>query len=401
MVRGGLSAQSTAKLLLCATVTSMLPAHLSGFMVRRISVATATCRAFVRSVPPVYFADGPRVPIAARATPSFSSSAGGGGSDDGCPLEFEELPYRGAEVRVSARNLHVDGRVSHGDDKSATTCSSTSSDAQFLDDLRSSLKYWSDHDYTSAWLHIPASRAGLVELLTSEAPSEEYGTTDTATAAGIDALSFDLHHINATESTIVLKKWLRPNAEDKIPPFASHQVGCAGFVLSEDNQLLLVREWAGPPSNRTPTKQWKLPGGLLDAGESFEEATCREVREETGVNCRFESVLSFWHRHGLVFGKSDFYYVSLLNPVSKDIAIDPVEVSACKWMPIEEFLTSQDHPLILHILDKVFELKNNGGSLEKLRNNKGRLRPIVDMAENDVQFPNRDPFPTYTGRISR
>ena len=360
----------------------MLPAHLSSFMVRRISVATARSRAFARSVPPVSFAGGPRVPVAARATPSFSSSAGGGGSDGGCPLEFEELPYRGAEVRVSC---------------------STSSDAQFLDDLRSSLKYWSDHDYTSAWLHIPASRAGLVEVLTSEATytRKEHATADTATAADIDALSFDLHHVNATESTIVLKKWLRPNAEDKIPPFASHQVGCAGFVLSEDNELLLVREWAGPPSNRTPTKQWKLPGGLLDAGESFEEATCREVKEETGINCRFESVLSFWHRHGLVFGKSDFYYVSLLNPVSKDIDIDPVEVSACKWMPIEEFLTSQDHPLILHVLDKVFELKNDGESLEKVRNHKGRLRPIVDIAENDVQFGNRDPFPTYTGRISR
>ena len=387
MVRCLLSTQSTAKLLLCATVTSMIPAHLSGFVVRPISVATA--RAFAQSVPRVSFAGGPRVP-------------GGGGSDDGaCPLEFEELPYRGAEVRVSARDLH-DGRVSQNDDKSATTCS-TSSDAQFLDDLRSSLKYWSDHDYTSAWLHIPASRAGLVELLTSEATSthKEHATTDTVTAADIDALSFDLHHVNATESTIVLKKWLRPNAEDKIPPFASHQVGCAGFVLSEDNELLLVREWAGPPSNRTPTKQWKLPGGLLDAGESFEEATCREVREETGINCRFESVLSFWHRHGLVFGKSDFYYVSLLNPVSKDIDIDPVEVSACKWMPIEEFLTSQNHPLILHVLEKVFELKNDGESLEKVKNHKGRLRPIVDMAENDVQFANRDPFPTYTGRISK
>lgn len=399
MVRGGFSAHSTAKLLLCATV--MLPAHLSGFMVRRISVAKA--RAFARSTPSVSFAGGPRVPIAARATPSFSSSSVGGGSDNYCPLEFKELPYRGAEVRVSARDLglHVDGRVSHDDDKSATTCS-TSSDAQFLDDLRSSLKYWSDHDYTSAWLHIPASRAGLVELLTSEATStrKEHATTDTDTDTAAD-LSFDLHHVNATESTIVLKKWLRPNAEDKIPPFASHQVGCAGFVLSEDNELLLVREWAGPPSNRTPTKQWKLPGGLLDAGESFEEATCREVKEETGINCRFESVLSFWHRHGLVFGKSDFYYVSLLNPVSKDIDIDPVEVSACKWMPIEEFLASQDHPLILHVLDKVFELKNDGESLEKVRNHKGRLRPIVDMAENDVQFGNRDPFPTYTGRISR
>jgi 8-oxo-dGTP pyrophosphatase MutT (NUDIX family) len=319
--------------------------------------------------------------VRSRATPisslQFLFASSSSSSVDGCPLEFEELPYRGAEVRLPVRDQLL------GDNGAGA-------DGRFLDELRSSLKYWAENDYTSAWLHIPTSRAGLLETLTSKA----------ATDTSIESLSFDLHHVNATESTIVLKKWLRPNAEDKIPPFASHQVGCAGFVLSEDNELLLVREWTGTPSNRTPTKQWKLPGGLLDAGESFEEATCREVYEETGVPCEFESVLSFWHRHGLVFGKSDFYYVSLLNPVKKDINIDPVEVSACKWTPLDEFLQTQDHPLILHVLEMVFGLKNDEESLETLRTVRERIRPKVEIVEGDIRFGNRDPFPTYTGRIS-
>lgn len=396
-------AQSPAKLLICAVV--MFPMPLFGGLARRTATAfvgsgagagrwrasvpmTRSMTAFAagRSVPTTAFAAGQRVPTTALAgqrlpTTSFSfssslqlfSSSSSSATDGGCPLEFEELPYRGAEVRLPARGNGAD------------------TDEQFLDQLKSSLNYWAENDYTSAWLHIPASRAGLVEALTSETATDP---------ASIDSLFFDLHHVNATESTIILKKWLRPNAEDKIPPFASHQVGCAGFVLSENNELLVVREWTGPPSNRTPTKQWKLPGGLLDAGESFEEATCREVIEETGVDCSFESVLSFWHRHGLVFGKSDFYYVSLLRPVNKDISIDPVEVSAAKWMPLDEFLQTQDHPLIFHILENVFELKNDEKSIEMLRNSKGRIRPIVEMVEGDVQFRNRAPFPTYTGRIS-
>ena len=375
-------AQSPAKLLICAIVIFSMP--LFGGLARRTATAfvgsgagAVRCRASVpmpRSTTSFSFSSSVPMP---RSTTSFSysssvpmprsttllsfSSSSSSATDGGCPLEFEELPYRGAEVRLPAR----------GDE-------AADSDEQFLDQLKSSLNYWAKNDYTSAWLHIPASRAGLVETLTD----------------------FDLHHVNATESTIVLKKWLRPNAEDKIPPFASHQVGCAGFVLSEDNELLVVREWTGPPSNRTRTRQWKLPGGLLDAGESFAEATCREVMEETGVDCSYESVLSFWHRHGLVFGKSDFYYVSLLRPINKDISIDPVEVSAAKWMPLDEFLQTQDHPLIFHILENVFELKNDEKSIERLRYSKERVRPIVEMVEGDVQFRNRDPFPTYTGRIS-
>ena len=212
-------------------------------------------------------------------------------------------------------------------------------------------------------------------------------------------LAFDLHHVNATENTIVLKKRIRPGDEDKIPPFATHQVGCAGFVLSDDNELLLVKEWSGPPSNRTPTKQWKLPGGLLDAGETFGEAACREVYEETGVECEFESVLAFWHRHGLMFGKSDFYYVCLLTPSSKDINIDPVEVSDATWMPIKEFLETQNHPLIHHVLKNVYHLDRDQPHL--LDGQNARLEPVIELLEGHVQFGERTPHPTYTGRRGR
>lgn len=291
----------------------------------------------------------------------FSSS-----SPESCPLPFETLPYRGAEVRVPEHR---------GD--------GTESDSAFLDRLRSALDYWTAHDYTSAWVHVPAARASLVESLTESEGDEG---------------CFDLHHVNATERTVVLKRWLRDGTEDKIPPLATHQVGCAGFVLSDENEILLVKEWRGPPSSRVQSEQWKLPGGLLDAGESFEEASCREVVEETGVDCTFESLLTFWHRHGLTFGKSDFYFVCLLRPKSKEVDIDPVEISAATWMPVEEFLSTQDHPLIHHILKNCF---HGLGESEEASNQKlsgQRLQPAFEMVEGFVQWPNRQPYPTYTGQ---
>ena len=38
---------------------------------------------------------------------------------------------------------------------------------------------------------------------------------------------------------------------------------------------------------------WKLPGGLVETGESIEQAVVREVWEETGINANFVSILGF------------------------------------------------------------------------------------------------------------
>ena len=183
----------------------------------------------------------------------------------------------------------------------------------------------------------------------------------------------------------------------KVPPFATHQIGTAGFVVNERNELLMIKEWqdvhteqsyrassstgtqavASAGSNggnsgsggnseeasgvggvsgvdgavehgrdsvqsvepikeladhRVPSLDWKLPGGMLDAGESFGEACAREVFEECGIHTEFDSILCFWHRHGLKpFGnKSDIYVVCAMSPRPGQSAldIDDHEISA-------------------------------------------------------------------------
>lgn len=285
-------------------------------------------------------------------------------STDGCPLPFEVGPYAAAEVAV-------DSAAGGADD----------GDENFLARLDRSIDFWRANDYTSAWVTVPVGRARLIEQLSSDDVHANFG--------------FDLHHTNATSRTITMKKWLNDGTEDKIPPWATHQVGCAGFVLNDDNELLLIKEWSGASSRRVPSRQWKMPGGLLDRGETFEEATCREVLEETGVSCDFESILTFWHRHGLKWHQSDLYYVGLLRPRSSELTACPVEVSAATWMHVDEVLATQDHPLIRHVLEKVFLLDGShrvGSS--------ARLTPAAEISAGAVQWPGRDPYPTYSS-VSR
>ena len=61
---------------------------------------------------------------------------------------------------------------------------------------------------------------------------------------------------------------------------SSPRVPCAGaVVVRPDGRLLLVQRGNEPDRGR-----WTLPGGKLEAGETFEQACAREVLEETGLS---------------------------------------------------------------------------------------------------------------------
>ncbi|HEX8083903.1 MAG TPA: NUDIX hydrolase [Solirubrobacteraceae bacterium] len=55
------------------------------------------------------------------------------------------------------------------------------------------------------------------------------------------------------------------------------EVHAAGGVVLRDGKVCVV--------HRPRYDDWTLPKGKLDAGESFEDAALREVREETGLRC--------------------------------------------------------------------------------------------------------------------
>lgn len=55
---------------------------------------------------------------------------------------------------------------------------------------------------------------------------------------------------------------------------STHLVSVAALVTNDNGDILLVK---------SPLRGWEYPGGLIEPGETFQQALHREVREEAGV----------------------------------------------------------------------------------------------------------------------
>ena len=55
----------------------------------------------------------------------------------------------------------------------------------------------------------------------------------------------------------------------------THFVSVAGLVYNDNNEILLVN---------SPIRGWEYPGGMVEPGETLQDALIREIKEETGVD---------------------------------------------------------------------------------------------------------------------
>lgn len=78
----------------------------------------------------------------------------------------------------------------------------------------------------------------------------------------------------------------------------------------------------------------KVCNKVYVAGEDLGAAAVREVKEETGVDAEFVSLVSFRHVHGVTFHCSDIYFIVHLRPISQTITMCPKELQACEWMKV-------------------------------------------------------------------
>ncbi|WOK95231.1 nudix hydrolase 2 isoform X2 [Canna indica] len=198
--------------------------------------------------------------------------------------------------------------------------------AAFLTLLRKSLTTWRMQGKKSIWIKLHIKLANLIEAAVKE--------------------GFWYHH--AEPNYLMLVRWLL-DTEHTIPANASHRVRVGAFVMNEKREILVVQE-----KNGILRGMWKFPTGVIEQGEDIHVGAMREIKEETGIDTEFVEILAFRQSHNAFFEKSDFFFMCMLRPLSRDICIQELEIEAAQWMPVEEYAAQpsvQNNDLFKYILD--------------------------------------------------
>ena len=132
-----------------------------------------------------------------------------------------------------------------------------------------------------------------------------------------------------------------PGSDKHLPTY--EQVSAGGVVF---------RGSAATPEvaivHMVPENRWQLPKGLIDKGETSEQAALREVREESGIVADLLApieTIEYWFTavwDGERRRYHKFVHFFLMQYVSGDTTDHDDEVDEARWVTVDEALTTLD-----------------------------------------------------------
>lgn len=99
----------------------------------------------------------------------------------------------------------------------------------------------------------------------------------------------------------------------------------AASVIVNNGMVLLVRHNYG-------RRNWEIPGGVSEPGESAEATARREAREEIGVDLEIDALTGvYWEPSWGGIGGHHFVFRAHLRPGSVPAVADPREILEVRW----------------------------------------------------------------------
>ena len=130
-----------------------------------------------------------------------------------------------------------------------------------------------------------------------------------------------------------------------------------GVVKDEDKLLILRRH----PKSRNNPHKWELPGGKVDPGEFFDDALVRELKEETGLEVKIDSL--FEAVEDRFKSRRTHQYINTVQlMMNLEIISGEVQISDehddFKWVDIEELKELYEGDELTGSLKSTLEKKN-------------------------------------------
>lgn len=137
-----------------------------------------------------------------------------------------------------------------------------------------------------------------------------------------------------------------------------------GAIIFRGEQVLIVQRGREPAYGK-----WSLPGGLVELGESLEDAVRREVREEVGLDISVKDMVAALDRVILDdAGRIEYHYI-LLDFICEASSAEPhpaTDVMDCAFVSLD---TLSQYPM-------------TSGTVEVIRRayerRRGALNPVYE-----------------------